>query len=82
MNLLRFVQYAPKLFLHVLGTPQESDVCVHTEDDQLYWMGMIKTADDKFLLYGADSKVGLRGGGTEREDNTTAAALNSHLLFS
>ena len=45
-----------KLFLHVLGTPQEQDVCVHTEDDQLYWMHMSKTADDKYLLFGADSK--------------------------
>jgi oligopeptidase B len=36
-----------KLFLHVLGTPQEEDVCIYTENDGLFWMGAGKTADDR-----------------------------------
>ena len=36
-----------KLFLHVLGTPQEEDICVYTEDDTMFWLHATKTADEK-----------------------------------
>jgi oligopeptidase B len=45
-----------KLHMHVLGTPQSEDRCVFTEDDNMYWMGISKTADDKFLVVSTESK--------------------------
>ncbi len=45
-----------KLFMHMLGTNQSEDVCLFTEDDQMFWMQAGKTADDKFLVINTSSK--------------------------
>ena len=45
-----------KLFMHILGTNQSEDVCLFTEEDQMFWMQAGKTADDKFLVINTSSK--------------------------
>jgi oligopeptidase B len=40
----------------VLGTSSEEDRCVLAEEDQMFWMGMTKTADEHFLVAGVESK--------------------------
>jgi oligopeptidase B len=72
-----------KLFLHVLGTPQSEDICIHTEEDQLFWMHVGQTADKKYLIFGVDSKEtsecfvldlqGLQGGAAHIEAVQQAA---------
>ena len=42
--------------MHVLGTPQSDDVLVLQEDDSRYWMGVSRTASDRFLVVGVESK--------------------------
>ena len=42
--------------MHVLGTPQSEDVLVLQEDDSRYWMGVSRTASDRFLVVGVESK--------------------------
>mmetsp|Transcript_9927 Transcript_9927/g.10031 ORF Transcript_9927/g.10031 Transcript_9927/m.10031 type:complete len:772 (+) Transcript_9927:26-2341(+) len=45
-----------KLWLHELGTPQSEDLCVYTEEDSRYWLGVDLTASKSFLIFGVDSK--------------------------
>ena len=45
-----------KVFMHVLGTPQSDDICIFTEKDGMFWMDVGKSADDKFLFFGTESK--------------------------
>ena len=45
-----------KLFMHILGTPQEEDICLFTEEDGKFWMQASKSADDKFLILNTESK--------------------------
>eukprot|EP01034_Spumella_vulgaris_P023296 gene23297-29509_t len=50
-------QHRPnRVFLHVLGTPQSDDLCVYTEDDPLFWLGLDKTANDRFVVINSGSK--------------------------
>lgn len=49
-------QHRPhKLFLHRLGTKQEDDLCLFTENDDKFWMSIGKTNDDKFLILSLSS---------------------------
>jgi oligopeptidase B len=45
-----------KIFMHIVGTDQAEDVCLYTEEDQMFWMQAGKTADDKFLVINTESK--------------------------
>jgi len=45
-----------ELWLHSIGTPQNSDVLVHAESDAKFWMGVDKTASDRFLIIQAGGK--------------------------
>lgn len=50
-------QHRPdRVFLHVIGTPQSQDICLLTELDERFWMGVSKTTDNKYLILGAESK--------------------------
>lgn len=42
-----------KLWKHVFGEPQSSDVCLYTEEDELFYLSLDKTTSGRFLL--ADS---------------------------
>lgn len=44
-----------RLYMHVLGTKQEEDVCYLQEDDSRYWMGVEKSASDRFLFVGVSA---------------------------
>ena len=45
-----------ELWLHSIGTPQNSDILVHAESDAKFWMGVDKTASDRFLIIQAGGK--------------------------
>ena len=45
-----------RCYMHVLGTPQSDDLLVFREDDARFWMGLDKTASDRFLIVGVESK--------------------------
>jgi protease II len=45
-----------RCYMHVLGTPQSEDLLVFQEDDARFWMGLDKTASDRFLVVGVESK--------------------------
>lgn len=45
-----------QLFMHVIGTPHEEDKCILEEvEDSRFWMGLQKTADERFLIVSLDS---------------------------
>eukprot|EP00122_Pirum_gemmata_P007905 Pgem_evm2s7269 len=44
-----------KLWRHVIGTNQDQDVCLLTEEDELFYAGMSKSKDGKFLFCGSGS---------------------------
>lgn len=66
-----------KLFLHIMGTPQSSDICLLQEPDAKFWLGIEKSADNRFVIIGSESKetseyhvidlLGLEGGQTHLE---------------
>jgi len=43
-------------WMHVLGTPVEQDVMLLEENDGLFWMGLGKTSDERFLVVSLGSK--------------------------
>ena len=45
-----------RCYMHVLGTEQSEDPLVLQEDDARFWMGLDKTASDRFLVVGVESK--------------------------
>merc|ERR1740138_636260 len=45
-----------KLWRHVMGTAKETDECLHTEEDELYWMGFGKTTSGRYLVLSLGSK--------------------------
>jgi len=45
-----------ELWMHVLGTDPSADVLLLREDDALFWMGIGKTADERFLVVSVESK--------------------------
>lgn len=45
-----------RLYMHVLGTPQDEDVLIFEERDGRFWMGAGKTADDEYLVVAVESK--------------------------
>jgi oligopeptidase B len=50
-------QHRPnRVYLHILGTPQSDDLCVYTEEDPLFWLGLDKTANDRFVVISSGSK--------------------------
>jgi oligopeptidase B len=46
-----------KLFRHTLGEPQEKDVLVYEEQDELYRLDVGRTLDKKYLYYGVRSST-------------------------
>ena len=45
------------MYTHVNLFPfLQDDICILTENDNRYWMGMEKTASDRFLIVGVESK--------------------------
>ena len=44
-----------KLWKHVMGTKQADDVCLYTEDDELYCVSAGKTKDGRYLFAGSFS---------------------------
>jgi oligopeptidase B len=44
-----------RLYMHVLGTSQEEDICYFQEDDSRYNLGVGKSASDRFLFIGMSS---------------------------
>jgi len=45
-----------RLYMHVLGTSQEEDICYFQEDDSRYNLGVGKSASDRFLFIESESK--------------------------
>lgn len=43
-------------FMHVLGTSSEHDILLLREDDQLFWMDITRSADERFLIVSVGSK--------------------------
>ena len=39
-----------KVFLHIVGTSQEDDICLLEEEDSLYWLGIDKVASEKYFV--------------------------------
>ena len=39
-----------KVFLHIVGTSQDEDICLLEEDDSLYWLGIDKVASEKYFV--------------------------------
>jgi oligopeptidase B len=46
-----------QLWRHSVGTRPETDVCVHQEDDERFYVGVSKTKDDAFVVLELESKV-------------------------
>ncbi|HWC38391.1 MAG TPA: S9 family peptidase, partial [Acidimicrobiales bacterium] len=46
-----------QLWRHVVGTGPETDVCVHEEGDERFYVGVSKTKDDAFVVLELESKV-------------------------
>lgn len=44
-----------KVWKHVVGTKQSEDVCLYTDDDELYYVGCGKTKSGKYLLIYSES---------------------------
>ncbi|MFK5633826.1 MULTISPECIES: S9 family peptidase [unclassified Ornithinimicrobium] len=45
-----------QVWRHEVGTPAESDVLVHQEDDERFWMGVGSSRDDRYVVIGMGSK--------------------------
>ena len=45
-----------ELWMHVLGTSIDEDILVHSEANQMFWMGIDKTQSDRFLVIQSGSK--------------------------
>ncbi|MGB5951922.1 MAG: prolyl oligopeptidase family serine peptidase, partial [Ornithinimicrobium sp.] len=45
-----------QIWRHRLGEPVGSDVLVHQEDDERYWMGLGTSRDDRYVMIGLGSK--------------------------
>ncbi len=45
-----------QLWRHKLGDSPETDVCVYTETDDRFHLGVTKTKDDTFIIMGVESK--------------------------
>lgn len=45
-----------KVWIHKVGTEQSEDICIYTEDDPMFWLGLHKSASEKFLFFGVESK--------------------------
>ena len=43
-------------YMHIMGTSADKDLLLFTEEDQLFWMGIDRTADRRFLVIGVESK--------------------------
>ena len=46
-----------QLWRHVLGTPVTEDVCLHTEEDEHFFLSVGRTKDDRFVVVHLGSKV-------------------------
>jgi oligopeptidase B len=47
-----------KVWKHVIGTKQSDDVCLYTDDDELYYVGCGKSKSDRFLfIYSGSSET-------------------------
>lgn len=46
-----------QLWKHTMGTLQNNDVCLFTENDERYWMGISKSSTDDFLIMETSSKT-------------------------
>lgn len=46
-----------QVWRHEVGTPVESDVLVHQEDDERFWMGVGSSRDDRWIMVGLGSKT-------------------------
>lgn len=46
-----------QVWRHEVGTPASSDVLVHQEDDERFWMGVGSSRDDRWILIGLGSKT-------------------------
>ncbi|MBA3304073.1 MAG: S9 family peptidase [Acidimicrobiia bacterium] len=46
-----------QLWRHVLGTPADADVLVHTEPDERFFLGVGTTKDERFVILHIGSKV-------------------------
>lgn len=44
-----------KLWRHIIGEPQSSDVCLYTEQDELFYFSVEKTTSGRFLLAASGS---------------------------
>eukprot|EP01041_Mallomonas_annulata_P008346 gene8346-17194_t len=79
-----------KLWLHVLGTEQSDDICVHTEEDGMFWMGVGKSCSDSFIFYGAESTEtsenyvidirGLQGGDAHKNAISNAKCIRKRIF--
>ena len=45
------------VWLHEIGTPTASDVVLHKEDDERYWVGAGFTRSDRYLVIGVGSSI-------------------------
>lgn len=45
-----------RLFMHVLGTKQDDDICCYTENDRTFWLGIDKSMSKRFLFLESGSK--------------------------
>ena len=45
-----------EVWMHVLGTPAADDLLVHSEANQMFWMGIGKTQSNRFLIIQSGSK--------------------------
>lgn len=46
---------AHKVWRHVVGQPKEKDVQLYEEKDELFWMGLSRSHDDKYLFHTSES---------------------------
>lgn len=70
-------QHRPhKLWRHTVGTPQESDVCLATEGDELFWCGMHKALTGDYLVFDSSSKTTSEVSVIQLKDAATGAPLN------
>jgi oligopeptidase B len=46
-----------QLWRHMVGTEPDTDVCLHEEDDERFYVGVSKTKDDAFVVLELESKV-------------------------
>ena len=44
-----------KLWKHIVGTEQKDDICYYTEEDEVFWFGLGKSKDGRYLFPGSGS---------------------------